>query len=379
MRRYLSVLMATVLLVSLVGVTSIGNEEKPVSIGVLLPLTGTQAVMAEDLQEGFLIAQEQINAAGGVLGRPLELIIEDTETRPAPGMDAARKLVELDNVPVIAGGFSSGVALPIAKYLQEQGIVGVFQPPTSPLFRGVGDYIFLINVLDNYKGKVIAEFAVEDSGLKKFALMFMNNAFGQALKEETIKNLEKLGAEVVTVVDYELNKVDYKAELTRLYADDPEAIIATFYANEGFVAAKQAYEMGLLNVNEVQWYCPEMASSFAKAATEIPEVVEGIKGLNPLPPESLFMKVFKEKKGRNPITAYSAMNYDALIMIAMAMNFAQSTDPAAIRDALPKIDQWYRGQSTGGDKRFDEDGMQGFGQYAKLILRDGEEVPYPEG
>ncbi|TSA51263.1 amino acid ABC transporter substrate-binding protein [archaeon] len=378
MKKCLFVMFLTVILGSLIGMSSLAAEQGPVKIGVLLPLTGTQAVMAEDLQEGFLIAQEQINAAGGVLGRRLELIIEDTETRPTPGMDAARKLVELDRVPVITGGFSSGVMLPIAEYCQERGILVVSQPPTSPLFRDVGDYIFLVNVLDNYKGKVIGEFAFKDSGLKRFALMFMNNAFGQALKQETIKNLDALGAEVVTVVDYELNKVDYKAELTRLFAKDPEAVIATFYANEGFIAAKQAYEMGLLNVDEVPWYCPEMASSFAKALEEIPEVVEGIKGLNPLAPESLFMEAFREKKGRDPITAYSAMNYDALIMIAMAINFANSADSTAIRDALPKISQWYRGQSTGGDKRFDEDGMQGFGQYSKVILINGEVVPYSE-
>jgi len=378
MKKCLFVMFLTVIMASLIGMSSLAAEQGPVKIGVLLPLTGTQAVMAEDLQEGFLIAQEQINAAGGVLGRRLELIIEDTETRPTPGMDAARKLVELDRVPVITGGFSSGVMLPIAEYCQERGILVVSQPPTSPLFRDVGDYIFLVNVLDNYKGKVIGEFAFKDSGLKRFALMFMNNAFGQALKQETIKNLDALGAEVVTVVDYELNKVDYKAELTRLFAKDPEAVIATFYANEGFIAAKQAYEMGLLNVDEVPWYCPEMASSFAKALEEIPEVVEGIKGLNPLAPESLFMEAFREKKGRDPITAYSAMNYDALIMIAMAINFANSTDSTAIRDALPKISQWYRGQSTGGDKRFDEDGMQGFGQYSKVILINGEVVPYSE-
>lgn len=378
MKKCLFMMFLTVTLGSLIGMSLLAAEEAPVKIGVLLPLTGTQAVMAEDLQEGFLIAQEQINAAGGVLGRRLELIIEDTETRPTPGMDAARKLVEINRVPVITGGFSSGVMLPIAEYCQERGILVVSQPPTSPLFRDVGDYIFLINVLDNYKGKVISEFAFKDSGLKRFGLMFMNNAFGQALKEETIKNLESLGAEVVVVVDYELNRVDYKAELTRLFANDPEAIIATFYANEGFIAAKQAYEMGLLNVNEVPWYCPEMASSFAKALEEIPEVVEGIKGLNPLAPESLFMEAFREKKGRDPITAYSAMNYDALIMIAMAINFANSTDSTAIRDALPKISQWYRGQSTGGDKRFDEDGMQGFGQYSKVILINGEVVPYSE-
>ncbi len=376
MRRCVYMLIITILLGCLIGAGPVAAEEKPIYIGILAPITGTQAVMSEDLITGSVLAQEEINAAGGILGRRLELIIEDTETRPAPGMDAGRKLVGVDKVPVISGGFSSGVALPIAKYLQERGILGIFQPPTSPLFREVGSYIFLTNVLDNYKGKVIAEFAIEDSGKKKFGLMFPNNAFGIMLMKETIKNLEKLGAEIVTEVVYELNKVDYKAELQRLFAKDPEVVIGTWYAKEGFVTVKQAYEMGLLNVDKVPWYCPEMTSSFAAAMEDIPEVLEGIKGLNPLAPGSLFMEKFKKKMGREPITAYAAMNYDALIMIAMAINFANSVDPTAIRDALPKIDDWYRGQSTGGDKRFDKDGMQGFGSYEKLIVKSGKNVPY---
>lgn len=376
MRRCVYMLIITILLGCLIGAGPVAAEEKPIYIGILAPITGTQAVMSEDLITGSVLAQEEINAAGGVLGRRLELIIEDTETRPAPGMDAGRKLVGVDKVPVISGGFSSGVALPIAKYLQERGILGIFQPPTSPLFREVGSYIFLTNVLDNYKGKVIAEFAIEDSGKKKFGLMFPNNAFGIMLMKETIKNLERLGAEIVTEVVYELNKVDYKAELQRLFAKDPEVVIGTWYAKEGLVTVKQAYEMGLLNVDKVPWYCPEMTSSFAAAMEDIPEVLEGIKGLNPLAPGSLFMEKFKKKMGREPITAYAAMNYDALIMLAMAINFANSADPTAIRDALPKIDDWYRGQSTGGDKRFDKDGMQGFGSYEKLIVKNGKNVPY---
>ena len=376
MRKYLPTMMLIpILLVFLVGAGSVSAAET-FKVGILCPITGTQAVMSEDLMTGFKLAQEEINAAGGVLGKQVELIIEDTETRPAPGMDAARKLIDVDKVQVISGGFSSGVALPIAKYCQEKGILAVFQPPTSPLFREVGDYIFLTNVLDNYKGKVIADFAIQDSGKKKFATMFMNNAFGKMLMKESLKNLKALGAEIVTEVVYELNKVDYKAELQRLFAKKPEVVIATFYAKEGMVAAKQAYEMGLLDVNKVPWYVPEMTSSFASAVKEIPQVVEGIKGLNPLDPGALYIEKFKKKLGRDPITAYAAMNYDALILIAMAANFAQSTDPKAIRDNMRNIDDWYKGQSTGGDKRFDEDGMQGFGQYEHVIVKDGKIVSY---
>lgn len=344
-------------------------------IGGLVPITGTQAVMAEDLATGLKLAEEEVNAAGGVLGMPIKVIIEDTETRPAPGMDAARKLIDVDKVTVLTGGFSSGVSLPIAKLCQSKGILYVVAVPTSPLFEEVGDFVFMIDVLDKFKGTAIVDLAMRDSGKKKFGLMFMNNAFGMALREETIKNLKARGAEVTTDVVYELNKVDYKAELQRLFAKKPEAIIGTWYAKEGMVTAKQAYEMGLLNVSKVPWYCPEMVSSYATAVKEIPEALEGVKGLTPLPPGLLYTEKFKKKMGRDPITAYAAMNYDAVIMIAMAANFANSTDPAKIRDALWKIDDFYRGQSTGGDKRFVGGGVQGFGKYEETIVKGGKIVP----
>jgi branched-chain amino acid transport system substrate-binding protein len=356
-----------------IGMASAADTFK---IGGLVPITGTQAVMSEDLTTGFKLAEEDVNAAGGVLGMPVKVIIEDTETRPAPGMDAARKLIDVDKVGVIAGGFSSGVALPIAKYCQSKGLVFIAGAPTSPLFEEVGDFVFMTDVLDKFKGKVIAEMAIGDSGKKKFGLMFMNNAFGMALREETIKNLKAMGAEITTDVVYELNKVDYKAELQRLFAKKPEVIIGTWYAKEGLVTAKQAYEMGLLDVSKVPWYCPEMVSSFATAVKEIPDALEGIKGLTPLPPGDLYTEKFKKKMGRDPITAYAAMNYDCVVMVAMAANFANSTDPAKIKDALWKIADFYRGQSTGGDKRFVGGGVQGFGKYERTIIKGGKIVTY---
>jgi branched-chain amino acid transport system substrate-binding protein len=375
MRRYVYTVLIATLAFLLIGVGS-AIAADTFKIGGLVPITGTQAVMAEDLATGLKLAEEDVNAAGGVLGKPVQVIIEDTETRPAPGMDAARKLIGVDKVGVIVGGFSSGVSLPIAKYCQSKGLVFVAGAPTSPLFEEVGDYVFMTDVLDKFKGKVIAELAVGDSGKKKFGLMFMNNAFGMALREETIKNLKALGAEITTDVVYELNKVDYKAELQRLFAKKPEAIIGTWYAKEGMVTAKQAYEMGLLDVSKVPWYCPEMVSSFATAVKEIPDALEGIKGLTPLPPGDLYTEKFKKKMGRDPITAYAAMNYDCVVMVAMAANFANSTEPAKIRDALWKIADFYRGQSTGGDKRFVGGGVQGFGKYEKVIIKGGKFFPY---
>jgi len=374
MRKFLIVLAAVVLVASLAGFASIAEE--PVYIGLLAPITGTQAVMGEDLLAGAQMAVDETNAAGGVLGRPIKLIIEDTETRPAAGMDAARKLVEVDGVPILTGGFSSGVSMPIEEYCQEREVLYLLAVPTNANFRYVGPFCMSVTIVDTFKGKAIADFAVEDSGKTKFALMFMNNTFGQGLKEVTVNRLKELGAEILTEVNYELNKVDYKAELQRLFANDPEAVIGTWYAKEGLVTAKQAYEMGLLDVETVPWYVPEVTTSFAEAIQSIPDALEGMKGLDPLEPKELFKEKFVAKMGREPITAFAAQYYDAVRMIAMAINFAHTTDPAAVRDALFVIDDWYRGVSYGGDKRFDEDGMQGNADFRKVLIQNGELVDY---
>ncbi|UCG07880.1 MAG: ABC transporter substrate-binding protein, partial [Desulfobacterales bacterium] len=121
MRKSVYVIAITMLCVFVgFGMASAADTFK---IGGLVPITGTQAVMAEDLATGLKLAEEEVNAAGGVLGMPVQVIIEDTETRPAPGMDAARKLIDVDKVKVLTGGFSSGVSLPIAKLCQSKGIL----------------------------------------------------------------------------------------------------------------------------------------------------------------------------------------------------------------------------------------------------------------
>lgn len=375
--RLRDILGCTLLLAALpAGHAAAEPQGEPVRIGVLAPLTGTQAVMAEDLTTGAEMAVEEANEAGGVTGRPLELVIEDTEVRPAPGMDAARKLIGVDGIEILTGGFSSGVALPIAEYAQSQGVLFLLATPTSPLFRDVGDMLMSITVLDTFKGEAMAKFIDRDSDAQRFSLIFMNNAFGKQLMDVTRQHLEDMGKEIVDEVLYELDKVDYRPELERAFAQEPDAIVGTWYAKEGIVTAKQAYQMGLLDVEETPWYVPEMTTSFASALEEIPEALQGIKGLDPLAPQDLFIEKFTERTGREPITAFAAQWYDAVRILALAMNFANSTDPAAVRDALFVVDDWYRGVSYGGDKRFDENGMQAFADFREVIIEDGKVTDY---
>ena len=133
----------------------------PVVIGSISPLTGTNAVQGQDMKRGAQLALEQINAAGGVLGSPLKIIWEDTESSPKGGMDAVHKLVEINKVPLIVGAYSSGISLPTGQWTNSKKVIQISVASTSPKLREIGSYFFNAIGLDEVMGSKLAEFALE--------------------------------------------------------------------------------------------------------------------------------------------------------------------------------------------------------------------------
>jgi branched-chain amino acid transport system substrate-binding protein len=135
-------------LVFAVGMTTPSVAAGPVTIGAISPLTGTNAVQGQDIQRGEQLALEEINAAGGVMGHPLKIIWEDTESTPKGGMDAVHKLVEINKVPLIVGAYSSGVSLPTGQWTNSQKVIQISVASTSPKIRDIGPYFFNVIGLD---------------------------------------------------------------------------------------------------------------------------------------------------------------------------------------------------------------------------------------
>jgi branched-chain amino acid transport system substrate-binding protein len=231
-----------ILLLTTLPNSSIAQE--PVVIGSISPLTGTNAVQGSDMKNGEELAMEEVNAAGGVLGRPLKILFEDTESRPKGGIDAAHKLVEVNKVSVIVGAYSSGISLPTGEYTNAQKIVQISVASTSPALRKVGPYFFNSIGLDEVMGTELAKFAMEDSGAKRFASITVNNPFGIGIEIWSKAYVDTHGGEVVTMVRYDERKPDYRAEIERLFSKNPEAIFFTAYGTESKLILKQAYEMG---------------------------------------------------------------------------------------------------------------------------------------
>jgi branched-chain amino acid transport system substrate-binding protein len=344
--------------------------EETVTIGAIFPLTGASTHEGIDERRGVELAVEQINEDGGINGKPLEVIFEDSESRPEAGTDAAHKLIDVNKVPVIIGIFSSGVTLPAAEYAQEQGVVMINPGSTSPQCAEVGDYFFSTIGLDHLMGTEQAKWAL-DEGYTEAAVLVPNNPFGIGMEEWMVKTFEEGGGEILNIVEYPLAQTDYRAELQRLFEGDPEAILYTAYGEESKILTKQALEMG----KEAQWIGGYLTMCTGVAE---PEAVEGHIGLEPayhLPAGQDFTAAFEEKFGEKPGGPFSYLAYDATWLAAMAMREA-GTDPEAIKDALYEVTDDY--DAASGDLAFDENGQRADQPYDKLIYTDGEVNLYNE-
>lgn len=339
-------------------------EAQPIEIGAIFPLTGGSAHEGADERRGVELAVAQINAAGGINGRPLEVIYEDSESRPEAGVDAAHKLIDVNKVPVIIGVFSSGVSLPVGEYAQEQGVVMINPGSTSPQCREVGNYFFSTIGLDHLMGSEQAIFARQE-GCETASVLVPNNPFGIGMEEWMVKTFREEGGEVLDVIEYPLEQTDYRAELQRLFENDPQCILYTAYGEEAKILTKQSLEMGA----EAEWYGGYLTMCTGVAD---PEAVEGHLGLEPaynLPAGESFKQAFTDMHGEPPSGPFSYLAYDATWLAALAMGMV-GTDSAQIAEALPHVAKHYRAAT--GTLEFDENGQRVSQPYDRLIYTGGE-------
>jgi branched-chain amino acid transport system substrate-binding protein len=325
------------------------------------------------MKRGEQLALEEINAAGGICGRPLKIIWEDTESSAKGGMDAVHKLVEINKVPLIVGAYSSGISLPTGQWTNSKKVIQIAEASTSPKLRDIGPYFFNIIGLDEVMGTLLAGFALE-SGAQSFASITVNNPFGIGIEIWTEKTVRGAGKQWLEAVRYDEKKTDYRAEIERLFAKKPEAVFFTAYGTESKLILKQAYEMGLKP--RKGWYAdyPTMWSNEV-----IPETAEGILGLKigRAGGERLekYQAAYEKRYGKAAKqTAFGAYAYDATWVAALALSMAGSTDTDEIAKALHIVSKVYGGVT--GDKSFDQDGMQVTDYYQRMIYKGGKLVPY---
>lgn len=346
--------LAIVLLMLLVCPFGCKKEEpqpKEIKIGATLPLSGDAAVWGNNTKEGIELAVGEVNGSGGVLGKKIVIIYEDTQALPEKGVSAYRKLTQADKVPAIIDDSVSSVTLAMAPLAQKDNVVVLATGATAPKISEAGKYIFRIWNSDAYEGEVAAKYAFETLNLKKVAILFINNDYGKGLEEVFKTEFSELGGDVVASESFEQNSSDMRGQITKIKAVAPDGLYIVGYPKETPIALRQAKELGLKAalIGTVAMNDPKLIETAGTSA-------DGLIFPYPEDPTGLqverFKTAYKNKYGKDPgITA--DVGYDAVKMLAEAIRLSKGQTGEDIRKGLNMLKD-YPGVS--GLMTFDERG-----------------------
>lgn len=340
-------------------------------IGAAFALSGSIAVYGEGFKKAVDLAAEEINMAGGIKGKKIEIIYEDNKSTPKDCVTAVRKLITVDKVPVLFGPAGSSNFMAAAPVAQESKVVMLSAQGAAPGLTKAGEYIFRVFPSDVLQGKGISDLCVH-LGYKEVPIMYVNNDWGLGLKNVFVENFRKAGGKVIDEIPYDEGKTDYPTELIRATKGNPPATVNLTYIKEGAVMFKQVYEMGL----KTQWICGSAAK--APKLVELAEkTVEGIIGTYPVFSQETkeykaFRTAWKKKYSDEKIPIFGEYNYDVVHITAKAIEKGGYTSEG-IQKALFDVAKGYRGVT--GDKTFDQD--RGVGsEYGVWTIKDGQIVDY---
>ena len=319
-----------------------------IKIGLVAALSGQSAKSGQAITRGLSIAIEDINADGGVLGMPLELVSRDDESNPGKGLVAARELVQRERVTALIGGLDTPVSFAIVPFANQMEVpfVGPWAAGTGITRNGAEEnYIFRVSAVDEYVDEAITEYLVSNYGSEKPGMILINNPWGESNEKGLIKALEKRGMEYAGIEKFESNDVDVVPQLTRLKENGADGL---------FVVANVAPTAQVVkSLDRMGWDVP-MASHWGPAGGRFTELA-GKSGeklhfiqtylFSEGDPKSdeMFAKLqksFPEIKTRADVTPATgiANAHDAMLLLAAAIEKAESTDGPAIRQAMYEIE-----------------------------------------
>ena len=313
--------------------------EGVVNIGALLPYTGDLAFAGPHGELAMSLAFDLVNESGGVNGKKIGAVHRDSGTSVQLGTDAASALVNIDNVPVIIGAVASGVTLAVAESVTiPNGVVLISPASSSNAFTTLADddLVFRTTVADSVKGIVAAQLAHE-LGFERVATTYINNAYGVSVSGVFSEHFEELGGEVTEQISHELGQPTYTSELRRAASDAPEALLPIGYTETLQILLREAVEGGFFE--DFLFFSPAYFQSLFDAVGV--DDFDGSYGITPgaplTPAREWFFNTYQERKDGNINIPLMSEVFDATILVALAIEKADSEDPSAIRDALREV------------------------------------------
>jgi branched-chain amino acid transport system substrate-binding protein len=314
---------------------------KELKVAVLAPLSGPVPTFGEMTRDGALLAIEEWNAKGGVLGLKIVPIVEDSQCTPDPSVNAANKVINQDKVHYIIGEVCSKASIPISEIANAAGVVQISPTSTNPSVtvdeNGVTKpYIFRACFIDPFQGRVGAKFAMEKIGAKTaFVLVDQANDYVKGLAEAFDMSFTEMGGTVIGTESYTANDTDFSAILAKIADAKPDVVYLPDYYNIVNLVMKQAKEKGINTpfIGGDGWDSADLDNLAAAGGY----FTNHYSPDDPRPEVQDFRKNFEARYGGKTPDALAALAYDATNLLLQAIEAAGADDAAKVRDAVESI------------------------------------------
>ena len=329
-------------------------SEEPIKIAILAPLSGDVKTFGESTRDGALMAFEEWNAKGGVLGRQIEVIIGDTKCDAQEASNAANKVIFEDGVHYIVGAVCSSASIPISEIAEPNGVLQISPTSTNPAVTINEDgsnkeYVFRACFLDPFQGEVVAALAME-LGAKSSAVLYdVGNDYVKGLAEYYKAAFEAMGGTVPVFEAYTKEDTDFSAILTKVASANVDALFLPDYYSKNNLIAAQVKEKGIdaLLLGGDGWDSPEL---------DLPLFEGGYHSnhYSPADPRPLvqnFVQAYADQYGFEP-DALATLAYDAAHILLQAISEAGVDDASVVKDKMAAL----QFEGVSGDITFDERG-----------------------
>ncbi len=319
---------------------STGTANDSIKVGEFASLTGSEAAFGQSSHKGTVLAIDEINAAGGVLGKKIDLIYEDDQSKQGESATIVKKLISRDHVVAILGEVASGRSLEAARICQDNKIPQISPSSTNPKVTETGDYIFRVCFTDPFQGKLLADFALQTLKTKRVAMLTdLAAAYSVGLADYFKQPFTAGGGTIIAEQKYASHDKDFKAQLTAIKAEKPEAIFVPGYYTEAGLIVLQARQLGIQvpMFGGDGWEAQELIQIAGDALTNTYYSTH-FSAIKDAPEVRKFVDAYKARYNGEIPDAMAALGYDSALVLADAIKRAGTTESAKLRDAIATTD-----------------------------------------
>jgi branched-chain amino acid transport system substrate-binding protein len=328
----------TTLFLSTLGMTdlvTIQGARADLKIGAVTCLTGALSTFGVSSVKGLHLAVDQMNASGGVLSGPIDLVVEDNGSKAGESATIVRKFISQDKVAAILGDLTSSATMESAPLAQAAKIPMLTPSATNVAITKIGDYIFRSCFIDPFTGRIMAKFALNALHAKRaFVMTDVKQDYSVGLTDAIRQYFADNGKGTLSGVSYSSGDTNFRTQLTEVRMERPDVVFLPGYYTEAALILRQARELGITCpfVGGEGWDSPALVQIAGKSA-DGNFYANHFSAADPDPKVQKFVQEYRTKYGSVP-DALAALWYDAARLLAQAVQRAGSTDSTKIRDAL---------------------------------------------